>query len=55
MLNAEEEQLELEQDFYEAMNDINKLGKCFWRFQEVEPVFESVMKNLMEIMEKRKR
>ena len=54
-INADDEQLELEQDFRDALNDIKRLGNCFWRFQEVEPVFDSVVKNLIGIMEKRRR
>lgn len=42
-------------DFREAIGDIVRLAKCFWRFEDVEPVFQTVMKNFSAIMEKRRR
>lgn len=54
-LTAEDEQKQNEVDFQEAMGDIRKLGKCFWRFPQVEPVINAVITNLSQIIERNKR
>ena len=43
-LTAEDEQLQIEIDFEEAVANLKKVSNCFWRFSDVEPVFNEAIK-----------
>ena len=42
-------------DFSQALADVVKLGQCFWRFPQIDPVIKTVVSTLHEVMEKKKR
>ena len=54
-ITAEDQERYHEEDFADALNDVKKLGKCFWRFTAVEPLIKEVCAKVAAVIEKKRR
>lgn len=55
VIDAFAQQEQNERDFAESVDNLRELGQCFWRFAEVEPILNTVLRKFEEIMEKKRR